>query len=240
MKIYVQNDKLDSKVKIIKEEKISQYCWNVIIHTFELKNKTVFHYLDKYNEISDAVKWSLTHPVDYVLHGNYYETSSRDLKYLQAECVGVRVLISIAYQQNIDRNDLIRTFASMKPSFNTTYSLVQCCGLSFQRIDEKVFTNYEPECSKKVEVKTDPKPKQATTSYVKLIDRILYDEEKRIVIVFFIDGTKIIKKCHENDNFDIYTGVSLAITKYLFDNNTTNFIKFVNRKKKRIDSKNKH
>lgn len=239
MKIFIQDNKLNPMVKIIKEEKISRNCWNVIVHTFELKNKTVFHSLDKYNEISDETEMSLTHPVDYVLRGHYYETPCRDLKYLQAEYVGTRVLISIACQQDINRDELIRTSASTKPSVDTIYSLVRCYGWSLQRIDGKVFTNYEPttECSKKVEVKTDSKPKEAATLYIKLVDHVLYDEEKRIVIVFFVDGTKIVKKCHSEDKFDIYIGVSLAITKYLFGNNTTNFIKFVDRKKKKALSK---
>lgn len=240
MKIFIQDSKLSPTVKIIKEEKISQYCWNVIIHTFELKNRTVLYSLEKYNEISDTFKMSLTQPADYVLYGNYYETSYYQLKYKQAQYVGIKVLITIVHKEIIDRNEMIRAWASTRElSESTVCSIIQSCGWEFQTVKEKEFTNYKPtaECSKKVEIKIDSKPKEAMTSHTKLVDRILYDEEQRIVIVFFVDGTKIVKKCHAEDNFDVCVGVSLCITKYLFGNNTTHFIKFVNRKKKKLINK---
>lgn len=239
MKIFYKNNKLNPVVKIIKEERISPDCWNVIIHSFEYKDQKVLYSLRAYKEVSEEVGVTLANPKGYELYGKYYETPSRDLKYLQAQCMGVRVLIYIVCQQDISRDGLIHTFASMKPSSDTIYALVQCNGWSFLKIEEQEFPNYKPttECSKKVEVKTDSKLKEATTPYIKLVDRILYDEEKRIVIVFFVDGTKIIKKCNAEDKFDVYTGVSLAITKYLFGNNTTNFVKFVNRKKKQLTNK---
>lgn len=239
MKIFYQYNKLNSVVKVIKEERISPDCWNVIIHSFEYKDQKVLYSRRAYKEVSEEVRITLANPVGYGLYGNYYETSCRDLKYVQAQCVGVRVLIYLVLQQDIDRNGLIHTFASMKPSMDTVYALVRCNGWSFLKIEEQEFTNYKPttEHSGKVEVRIDLKLKETTTSYTKLVDRILYDEGERIVIVFFVDGTKIVKKCNAEDKFDVYTGVSLAITKYLFGNNTTNFVKFVNRKKKKLTDK---
>ena len=229
MKIFFQNNKLNPTVKIIKEEKISQYSWNVAIHTFKLEDKKVSYSLETYKEVSDAVKMSLNKPVDYEFYGNYYETSCYNLKHLQAKCIGVRVLISVVFQENVDRDEVIHAYASMKKlSMDTIYSLVESRGWSFQTVEAKDLPHYKftTEGSKKV-----------MTPYIKLVDRIFYDEEKRIVIVFFVDGTKIVKKCHAEDNFDVCVGVSLAITKYLFGNNTTHFIKFVDRKKKKLINK---
>jgi hypothetical protein len=230
MKIFFQNNKLNSTVKVIKEERITPDCWNVIIHSFEYKDQKVLYSLKAYKEISEEVRVALAKPEGYELYGSYYETSCSDLKYVQAQCMGVRVLQCIVHQQNIDRNSLIRMFASMKPSMDTVYAVVQGSGWSFQKIEAQEFTNYKPATD-------DLKLKGAPTPYTKLVDHVLYDEEKRIIIVFFVDGTKIVKKCNSEDKFDIYVGVSLAITKYLFGNNTTNFIKFVDRKKKKLTNK---
>jgi hypothetical protein len=230
MKIFFQNNKLNSTVKVIKEERITPDCWNVIIHSFEYKDQKVLYSLKAYKEISEEARVALARPKGYELFGSYYETSCSDLKSVQAQCMGVRVLECIVHQQDIDRHGLIRMFVSMKPSMDTVYAIVRCNGWSFQKIEEQESTNYKPTTD-------DLKLKGTTTPYIKLVDHVLYDEEKRIVIVFFVDGTKIIKKCDSEDKFDIYVGVSLAITKYLFGNNTTNFIKFVDRKKKKLTNK---
>lgn len=230
MKIFFQNNKLNSTVKVIKEERITPDCWNVIIHSFEYKDQKVLYSLEAYKEISEEARVALARPKGYELFGSYYETACCDLKSIQAICVGVRVLVCIVCQQDIDRNGLIRMFASMKPSMDTAYTVVRCQGWSFQKIEGQETTNYKPTTD-------DSKLKRATTPYIKLVDHVLYDEEKRIVIVFFVDGTKIVKKCNAKDKFDVYVGVSLAITKYLFGNNTSNFIKFVDRKKKKLTNK---
>lgn len=230
MKIFFQNNKPNSTVKVIKEERITPDCWNVIIHSFEYKDQKVLYSSKAYKEISEEARVALARPQGYELFGSYYETSCCDLKSVQAICVGVRVLVCIVCQQDIDRSGLIRMFASMKPSMDTAYAVVKCQGWSFQKIEGQETTNYKPTTD-------DSKLKGATTPYIKLVDHVLYDEEKRIVIVFFVDGTKIIKKCNAEDKFDVYVGVSLAITKYLFGNNTTNFIKFVDRKKKKLTNK---
>lgn len=248
MKIFVKNNSSvknnfvvrNIQVKIIKEEKITKDCWNVSVHTFKLENSKVLYSLCVYKEISDAVKMCVTNPENYELYGNYYETSYYNLKCMQAQYVGTNVLISIAHKENIDRNEMIRVWASKKDlSESTVRSIIESCGWAFQIDEEKEFSNYKPdsETLKRVEIKFNLEPQKPTPQYIKLVDHIWYDEEKRIVIVFFMDGTKIVKKCHSEDKFDIYVGVSLAITKYLFGNNTTNFIKFVNRKKKKIPTK---
>lgn len=230
MKIFYQNNKFNSTVKVIKEERITPDCWNVIIHSFEYKDQKVLYSLKEYKKISEEVRVSLAKPEGYEFYGSYYETSCRDLKSVQAICVGVRVLRCIVCQQDMDRSGLIRMFASMKLSMDTVYAVVGSNGWSFQKIEEQESTNYKPTTD-------DLKLKGATTPYIKLVDHVLYDEEKRIVIVFFVDGTKIVKKCNAEDKFDVYVGVSLAITKYLFGNNTTNFVKFVDRKKKKLTNK---
>lgn len=230
MKIFYQNNKFNSTVKVIKEERITPDCWNVIIHSFEYKDQKVLYSLKEYKKISEEVRVSLAKPEGYEFYGSYYETSCRDLKSVQAICVGVRVLRCIVCQQDMDRSGLIRMFASMKLSMDTVYAVVGSNGWSFQKIEEQESANYKPTTD-------DLKLKGATTPYIKLVDHVLYDEEKRIVIVFFVDGTKIVKKCNAEDKFDVYVGVSLAITKYLFGNNTTNFVKFVDRKKKKLTNK---
>ena len=237
MKIFIQNTDLSAPtVKIIKEEKLSKYCWNVIVHTFKLADKKVLYTLDVYKEISDALKMSLTHPVDYEFYGNYFETCYYNLKDKQVKTMGLVVLTSLVFRKDeASRQEIIRNYSSCK-NFNTDL-LLRNCGWTFQIIGKNEVCKPGTEILKKVEVKFDFGPQKPTTQYMKLVDHILYSEEKRIVIVFFVDGTKIVKNCHSEDKFDIYVGVSLAITKYLFGNNTTNFIKFVNRKSKKITIK---
>lgn len=52
-------------------------------------------------------------------------------------------------------------------------------------------------------------------SYIDIKD-IFYNEEKKVVIVKFGDGKKVITRCHEGDEFDLLVGISLCVTKHIY------------------------
>lgn len=45
---------------------------------------------------------------------------------------------------------------------------------------------------------------------------IFYNEEKKVVIVKFGDGKKVVTHCHEGDEFDLLVGISLCVTKHIY------------------------
>lgn len=52
-------------------------------------------------------------------------------------------------------------------------------------------------------------------SYIDIKD-IFYNEEKKVVIVKFGDGKKVVTHCHEGDEFDLLVGISLCVTKHIY------------------------
>ena len=48
------------------------------------------------------------------------------------------------------------------------------------------------------------------------IKGIFYNEEKKVVIVKFGDGKKVVTHCHEGDEFDLLVGISLCVTKHIY------------------------
>lgn len=48
------------------------------------------------------------------------------------------------------------------------------------------------------------------------IKDIFYNEEKKVVIVKFGDGKKVITHCYEGDEFDLLVGISLCVTKHIY------------------------
>ena len=48
------------------------------------------------------------------------------------------------------------------------------------------------------------------------IKDIFYNEEKKVVIVKFGDGKKVVTHCHEVDEFDLLVGISLCVTKHIY------------------------
>ena len=48
------------------------------------------------------------------------------------------------------------------------------------------------------------------------IKDIFYNEEKKVVIVKFGDGKKVVTHCHEGDEFDLLVGISLYVTKHIY------------------------
>ena len=48
------------------------------------------------------------------------------------------------------------------------------------------------------------------------IKDIFYNEEKKVVIVKFGDGKKVVTHCHDGDEFDLLVGISLCITKHIY------------------------
>ena len=48
------------------------------------------------------------------------------------------------------------------------------------------------------------------------IKDIFYNEEKKVVIVKFGDGRKVVTHCHEGDEFDLLVGISLCVTKHIY------------------------
>ena len=48
------------------------------------------------------------------------------------------------------------------------------------------------------------------------IKDIFYNEDKKVVIVKFGDGKKVVTHCHEGDEFDLLVGISLCVTKHIY------------------------
>ena len=48
------------------------------------------------------------------------------------------------------------------------------------------------------------------------IKDIFYNEEKKVVIVKFGDGKKVVTHCHDGDEFDLLVGISLCVTKHIY------------------------
>lgn len=48
------------------------------------------------------------------------------------------------------------------------------------------------------------------------IKDIFYNEKKKVVIVKFGDGKKVVTHCHEGDEFDLSVGISLCVTKHIY------------------------
>ena len=48
------------------------------------------------------------------------------------------------------------------------------------------------------------------------IKGIFYNEKKKVVIVKFGDGRKVVTHCHEGDEFDLLVGISLCVTKHIY------------------------
>ena len=48
------------------------------------------------------------------------------------------------------------------------------------------------------------------------IKDIFYNEEKKVVIVKFGDGKKVVTHCHEGAEFDLLVGISLCVTKHIY------------------------
>lgn len=48
------------------------------------------------------------------------------------------------------------------------------------------------------------------------IKDIFYNEKKKVVIVKFGDGKKVVTHCHEGDEFDLLVGISLCVTKHIY------------------------
>ena len=56
---------------------------------------------------------------------------------------------------------------------------------------------------------------KSLASHIDIKD-IFYNEEKKVVIVKFGDGKKVITHCHEGDEFDLLVGISLCVTKHIY------------------------
>jgi len=61
------------------------------------------------------------------------------------------------------------------------------------------------------------KPKPQCKWYdVPDIKSVQVNIEKKVVTVIFADDTVVVQKCNEEDDFDVYVGVALAIAKRTF------------------------
>ena len=56
---------------------------------------------------------------------------------------------------------------------------------------------------------------KSLASHIDIKD-IFYNEEKKVVIVKFGDGKKVVTHCHEGDEFDLLVGISLCVTKHIY------------------------
>ena len=56
---------------------------------------------------------------------------------------------------------------------------------------------------------------KSLASHIDIKD-IFYNEERKVVIVKFGDGKKVVTHCHEGDEFDLSVGISLCVTKHIY------------------------
>ena len=99
--------------------------------------------------------------------------------------------------------------------FNCSFTKSEGCTpcSEFAEYGEFYGFNWEPEhitIIEKVENMKNVKPE-----FYKQIKRVLV--KNPAIIVFWKDGTKTVSRCREGDVFDIKTGLSVAITKKLFN-----------------------
>lgn len=51
------------------------------------------------------------------------------------------------------------------------------------------------------------------------ITKVIADPKKKITVVIFMDGKKEVVKCAQEDEYDVYVGVSLALSRRMFGTN---------------------
>ena len=68
---------------------------------------------------------------------------------------------------------------------------------------------------------------QLATIPTEIVEHIYVNEEKRIIVVKFVDGTVEKVKCDEEDDFDVTIGVALAICRRIFGSHARFYKKVV-------------
>ena len=162
----------------------------------------------------------------YYMVSSYYETSIQEYKRVQVLCIGTAIAIGIA--RKLPENKFEMLISGVVQEFTSGVSNLQKAnvwelagknGFLVKILSARKFPKDD------IAQKESAKPSE--------LSDIMYDEQKKVVIVSFKDGTKIVKHCHEEDDFDVEVGVALAIAKRMFGT-TTNFKKYVSRKARNI------
>lgn len=173
---------------------------------------------------------------EYSRCGTYSESLDDSYRANQAVLIALAVIKRSLLGGNVNVYlDELACFSGNNTTHINTASLMEFArdeGFTFEIHQEgKTWAKKEPLQDKPVATEPEPLPIAG-----KLVDNVLYDTDKKVVIVFFKDGTKIVKHCHDEDEFDVNVGVALAIVKRIFGN-TTNFRKMVRRKSTKLNAK---
>lgn len=78
---------------------------------------------------------------------------------------------------------------------------------------------------KEVKEIKSPKLKNLTDSVVGIIDRVFWNEKKRVFGIKFIDGNVCTVHCSPNDTWDIEKGLLACLVKYFIGGNTGSYNK---------------
>lgn len=149
------------------------------------------------------------------------------------------VALSCVYVVNLKNEDYVElTLATNEISYinvkiymshsteNTLNKNIKCCYSILEILTDIYYTA----CYKK-DVSTKTHCEKS-----KHIDSILVNEKKKIVTVIFNDDDVQIAKCSPEDEFDIYVGVAICISRHLAGSKTK-FKKFVDKTAKFVKEK---
>lgn len=227
MKIYIQKDnyaKGGVPVIIAKQKKINDLQYEITETRFSIGGTQI----SIRNQTTISKK-----DMDYFYQLNHYflmsygEKSDEEYEKIQTESIGITLVIALV--KGMEKileiaMDAILTYSNVTVLRKNSLiqSIAQASGFTLDipttnKLDKAVRHNSAP-----------------SASFENPIKEILYNDEKKVVIVLFKDGVKIVKKCHENDDFDLDVGVALAIAKHIYGN-TTNYKKYLKRKAKKLN-----
>lgn len=151
-----------------------------------------------------------------------------DVSYVGASCICFQYMedeipcIKLAYANFqktwfTDKPDYIKTLEKEENSMEKTNV----------EIEIEIKAN-ESETKREVEVK----------DISQFITKVISDPVKKITVVIFMDGKKEVVKCAEEDEYDVYVGVSLALSRRIFGTNSA-FHKCVDEKLLLVEPKKK-
>ena len=245
MKIFVQHNFLDAAhggvpVIILKYTKIQWSPLSLIHETrFSLGGTHICIKHKEQKAILEQEYALLTS--SYFEVASYYETFVPNCKRPQAECIGAALTIAVACGAAKDRQGLCDISYEIVRRYTSSVNILSQHDLLRSIVLEKGFTvDNGSNGSEKNPVKSAPNDSANVPEPGKgsPIQGILYNPEKKVVVVSFKDGAKVVKHCHEEDEFDVGVGVALAIVKHMFGT-TTNYKRYLKRKAKRVSDKRK-
>lgn len=228
MKIYIQKEnyaKAGVPVIIVKQRQLDNLQYEITETRFSIGG-TQISIRNQTTVSKKDVEHSLINYNHYLLM-SYNEKYDAECEKIQTESIGITLVIAL-----VKGEEQIQEIATDAIVTYNNVAVLRKNGLIQSIAQSSGFTLDLPATNKlEKTTRRDPAP---SASFENPIKEILYNDEKKVVIVLFKDGTKVVKKCHENDDFDLEVGVALAIAKHIYGN-TTNYKKYLRRKAKKLN-----